>query len=665
VLFKGRNQSEQSLELISERALRNRIENGYIERLRKNGPGSPTLLTFDTLPPAWQRDLKEEFGEPGAIIKKDWFRKKYKQDTEAMLFYQAYRRSNGHSLSDEEVDRYTLNASVMKTVQAVYEARKSLRKAMKGKVTDVWGIVVNECNRFKEVVPHTLPEHPNGLRRKLRSYRKEGYKTFIHKNIENRNALKVDEHVIDLLNNLFSEAKRKPTATEIAGQYEGFLDGYVELINSETGEMYNPKGFPRLSKSTVQAYMARWENRASNETKRSGDRQKLMNKYKPYHSLEQPKYAGSIISIDDRQPPFEYVKGKRAWFYNGIDLGSEAFTVWVHGKSKDGIIMEFYRQLVRNYVQWGVNLPAELEAESSLNASFKNTFLKEGSMFEHVRIEANNARGKRIEAYFRPLRYQYEKQREGWLARPFAGSESNQIGPGKVPQLSFDTIIKNSLKDIETWNNTEHSKIKGKTRWEVFLETQNPNLKPVNWRSFLPYIGHKTRSSCHTGIIKLQNQEFLLGQDGKIAFSNDLVKLMTQVEGKELDIYWLDGNDGQVMKALVYLKDSSQFVCEAVAKPRYNRARIEQTADDARNRELMSMYVASVDGWIRERKNELEHITVIDNRPKTINNKFKMPGLHDEEPDEERAPEVLDEPEEEEVFNDIDTGFKRGLKDIF
>ncbi len=119
--------------------------------------------------------------------------------------------------------------------------------------------------------------------------------------------------------------------------------------------------------------------------------------YEPFHKLKQPEFAGSIISVDDRQPPFEYAAGKRMWFYCGADLGSKAFTCWVYGTSKEGIILEFYPQMVRNYTKWGLQLPYELECESSLNANYKTSLLQPGAMFQQVRIEANNARGKGIE----------------------------------------------------------------------------------------------------------------------------------------------------------------------------------------------------------------------------------------------------------------------------
>ena len=64
------------------------------------------------------------------------------------------------------------------------------------------------------------------------------------------------------------------------------------------------------------------------------------------------------------------------WFYLGVDLGSEAIVTWVYGTSKEGIILDFYRQMVRNYAMWGLPLPAEIECESNLNADYRDGFLE-------------------------------------------------------------------------------------------------------------------------------------------------------------------------------------------------------------------------------------------------------------------------------------------------
>lgn len=665
-LYEGRKMAKESLKLIGERGFRHRVKEEKIIRLRHPGTNSPALVVFESLPPDWQRILIEKFGDPPKQARQSLFSKYYVRDTSAYDYYlKKYKKPDGTYLDDDKIEEYTLNASVLNLLNKMRAMRKSFRKELRGGTADVWESLVNDCTAFKREVHHTLPEKPRPLYNKLSKYNKEGYISIIHKGICNKNRAKVDKYIEDFLNDMFAEQSDKPTAIEVARQYEGFLNGYVTVVNSETGELYEPKEFPKLSRSTIMNYLAEWRNQIATHTKRSGNRQILMQKFKPYHSLIQPEFANSIISIDDRQPPFEYAKSKRAWFYNAIDLGSEAFTTWVYGKSKEGIIIDFYRQMIRNYTAWGLNIPAEVECEMSLNSSFKDTFLKEGAMFQYVRIEANNARGKRIEAYYKPLRYELEKKREGWLARPFALSESNQPGKHKVPQIHYDDIIRGSLKDIETWNNMPHSKIKNMSRWEVFLATQNPDVQPTNWRAILPYLGYKTSTSCRAGIIKLQNSEFLLGENSLISYGDELIRLMDKVEGKYLDVYWLDGNDGKVLKAIVYLRGENKYICEAVAKPGYKKARIEQTPIDLANREAMTKYVSTVEGFQRRRTRGINPVTVIDERPVRLNNKFEIPELHTDRTINNK-PEALPEIDENEFeLNTVEIPYNKSLGDRF
>jgi hypothetical protein len=299
----------------------------------------------------------------------------------------------------------------------------------------------------------------------------------------------------------------------------------------------------------------------------------------------------------------------------------------------------------------------------SLNSQYQNTFLQNGAMFEFVRIEANNARGKRIEAHYRQLRYGLEKKREGWLARPFALSESNQAGRHEVKTLYYDDIIEGCLKDIETWNNMPHSKHTHLTRWEVFMQMQNPDLKPIDYKTFLFYLGRKTPTSCgFNGIIRFRSAEFLLGHDGVICVGDALINLMDKIAGKDIDIYWLDGNDGSILKALIYIGD--RLICEAIVKPTSNRARKEQTAEDLRNRELMSKYVATIESYAKHRKQSITPVITIEkSEPKK--KAFVMPGLR-------QAP-VIDEHAEVEILPELPDEFEyinepiepKRLKDTF
>lgn len=265
-------------------------------------------------------------------------------------------------------------------------------------------------------------------------------------------------------------------------------------------------------------------------------------------------------------------------------------------------------------------------------------------MFQDVRIEANNARGKKIERYFGELRYGIEKKREGWIARPFAKSESNQAGPTKKQIIPYDTLTEQCLEDLQTWNNMPHSKHPEMTRWEYFKKMQHKDLKPTNYRAFLPHLGFRTETSCNAGIINLQYNEFLIGDNGTIASGENLIRLMKKIEGQQIDIYWLDDNQGEIFKAYAYIGD--QYICEVMPKPRPNRARLERTPADEINMQLMSAYRLTIDGYQREQKNTLEPVAIINEKSKTLNNGFQLPG--------QRKAVAKSQPEKTEVFDDED-----------
>ncbi|MDO4763865.1 MAG: hypothetical protein Q4A00_05735, partial [Flavobacteriaceae bacterium] len=474
--------------------------------------------------------------------------------------------------------------------------------------------------------------------------------------------------MLSLLNDMFAGQSHKPTKTDVADKYNAFLDGEVELINDETGEIYDHtdrKKFKPLSESSIIAWLGKWENIIGTYARRSGNRQALMGQFIPHHSLDQVKEAGIMVSIDDRQPPFFYKKGERLWFYMGIDLGSEAWTTWVWGETKEGLILEFYRQMVRNYTEWGVNLPLELECESALNSRFKDTFLKNGAMFDRVRIEANNARGKKVERYFGKLRYEFEKDKEGWLGRPFARKESNQKGASEDVVLPKKEIIDNSLYDIEKWNNMEHRTHKGKSRWQVFLEMQSEKTKPTNWRAILPHLGFKTKTSCNAGIVRFRNKEYLLGLDNEICTGDDLIRLMKYVEGKSFEVFWLDDNDGETLKAMIYYDD--MMLCELLPKPTYSRAYHEMDDTGKVNRQIMSAYENTINTFMKIRKNEIDRLTVIDRRSKVLNNHFKIRGLESFVPREEpaRVIEIEEEITENQEFKPRKERLTKSLQDNF
>jgi hypothetical protein len=134
---------------------------------------------------------------------------------------------------------------------------------------------------------------------------------------------------------------------------------------------------------------------------------------------------------------------------------------------------------------------------------------------------------------------------------------------------------------------------------------------------------------------------------------------MERVEGRSVIIYWIDDHDGKVLKALVYI--SNLLICEAVAKPRFNRAPNEQTDDDRNAMAIMSAYRATVEAYGRRSKNAIEKVTIIDHTPKP-ERKFKMPGLKYYDPADIKSGGLLPEPVE---HDGPIQSFAKSLKDRF
>lgn len=640
--------------------------------LQRGGNGRTALYEFNAIPPIHRDTITAHFGKPNEIHNP--LQLFFTINGEVRQKLTTHPLEGGRFLLPEQVDRYTINASVLDALAALEADRIMSQKSRAGRVKNLWPSLTFDVINFNAYLQkkygqsHTLPKNERRLRETLAEYKEQGYSYLIDGRNNNKNAQVVSPKMLDLWQAIYAgQGSKKPNYTDVYTAYCAFLNGTKTIVNNETGEVYDNKDedYRSVHERTVMQYQSLWSRRIVAHGLRSGDRQVYMGIYKPSHRLVRPKYAGSIISIDDRQPPFEYAPGQRMWFYLGIDLGSECFTVAVWGDSKEGIIEDFYRQMLRNYTAWGLPLPLELECESSLNSSYANSFLANGAMFTHTRIEANNARGKRIERYFRDLRYGMEKEEDGWIARPFAKSEANQKGSGKVPTLSKEAIVQQSLAIIERWNNQLHSDQKthpGMTRWQVLMEKQNPNCTAINWPAILPHLGRKTRTSMKAGRITLQGMDRVVGMDGKVALGADLINIMTAIEGEEVDVYWMADDNGDVLKALVYDR-AGRMICELLDDLSYSRSISERTADDITRRATMSAYVATVEGFARRERKEVASVTILSNKP-VERGAFRMPGLRSYE--STASGKVIDETERQEPQKQEEQpSYQRSLADEF
>ncbi len=482
-----------------------------MKRLSYGGNCRRLLVDYDSLPKRYQEKI------PDPRLPEHPLDAYYKTDMQAVKYYNDYQYPDKSYLLPETIEELIINASVL-TALVKLESARVAERLIKGNTSSrgVIGTLYTDVHNFQSYllknhnIQHSLNSSLKRFKGQFKAFKTQSYYGIIKdpEGKSRRNGLKRDDATNQLLRNLLAGRTHKPTATEVANEYEAFLAGYIDIINKDTGEVYSSSNYKAISARTITMFLSTWDSKIGTDAKRMGsDRQPLVQQYIPSHGFEMPTMGGSMISIDDRQPPFHYNNNRdRMWWYIGIDLASEAIVAWAYGKSKKELILNFYKNMVANHNNWGFELPAEVECESSLNSSFTNTFLQDGAMFEHVTMFRNIARSKRIERFFRELRYDpnFEKSRIGWLARPHAKDESNQEGPNKITVIPYDTLVKQCFQDIIKWNNMPKKGTKI-SRFDYYKKTQNPDLVKTNYKSFIQHLGTKRETSCHAGLTSTVN----------------------------------------------------------------------------------------------------------------------------------------------------------------
>lgn len=655
-LLTDKGQREDSINVTTYSAYEKRVQRYPHLKLRTaRGEGNEVLLRFDALPREWQSALEARFGRPAAVANP--LEEHFELSGTYRMFFDTYDHPVTNArLTPEQVQKYTLEASMLSAIVKLKIERESQRKRLGGSTRGVYKSLISDAHAFQTVLSlrygtqHKLPKSERHFKDRVRAFMNEGPESCIDGRIGNANAQVVTPEMEQLWNDMYSGQKHKPYYLDVARDYRAFLSGERQVINTVTAEVYDrtSPAFVEVDDRSVIKYLAKWKSRVVTHSKRSGNRQRFMVQNIPHAKMLRPAFAGSIVSVDDRQPPFKYASGggNRMWAYMAQDLGSDAFTTWVFGESKEGIILEFYRQMVRNYAEWGLPMPDALECESSLNSSYRETFLAPGAMFRNVRIIANDARSKRIERTFGTLRYQHEKQQDGFIPRVTSQYEANQERPGKEVFVPKDDIIQMELQMIADWNNGLHpdqDRHPGMTRWDVFLDKQHPDLAPTNWSGMLPHIGHRTVTSMSLGRVKLQGKQRVVSLDGEsVALGADLIRVMEKLEGNQVQVYWLDGNDGQVLRALVQ-DMTGRTICELLDDLPYHRAVIEQTDRCRENIRLTAAYRETVDGYIRKTVKRLSGTMVIETKQPTVG-RFQIPGLKVNAPRETEAETLPDAP---------------------
>lgn len=593
------------------------VQRGHINVVRQGkGKGNTALIDYNSLPVALRDKVDRRLGTDAvhvATIKK-WFSEHYHRDRGAMEYYPKRLRELNLSLSLERIaqlaEEYTANASVLMAVKSLQADIRLLKRVMGGSKVVRWEQLASAISYYKQEVGHTLPQSAPRFRKALREFEEHGYESLISKKFGNQQTRKVDRDTLYLLLALDNDDTR-PYNSTVAERYNNFVEGLLTVYNPETGELYDPSKYKSLSETTVANYLSTPEAKAL-RGKVHDDYQTWRGKNQPFVLRKRPTMSLSKISLDDRD-----LKLKVNWREQGIseivslkiyiayDLASQAIIGYsFSGKKRHDIFIGCLRSTFRTLLANNLPCPYEAEVEQHLVSDFKESIMRPGALFpEPYFLAPGNSQAKGAEHMNRLFKYQTEKEYIPNTGRHYARLDANQTNEEKsfdehndrfkAKVWAYEDAVAFYEGLIYEYNHSPHSNTAywgGRTRWEVLMESVNPQLAAIDTHKLATLIGEHRSTSVRRGHIKANYRSFALSPEG--------VGKLKSRDGK-VDAYWWEQVEGEMGEVHIY--EGGRYIETAEEICRVNEAKAEQTDEDRHLLHQQLQRVKAYDAHIAER----------------------------------------------------------------
>ena len=611
------DQSECLAPVVSYANYKKLLIRGHINVVRQGkGKGNTALIDYNSLPVALRDKVDRRLGTDAvhvATIKK-WFSEHYHRDRGAMEYYPKRLRELNLSLSLERIaqlaEEYTANASVLMAVKSLQADIRLLKRVMGGSKVVRWEQLASAISYYKQEVGHTLPQSAPRFRKALREFDEHGYESLISKKFGNQQTRKVDRDTLYLLLALDNDDTR-PYNSTVAERYNNFVEGLLTVYNPETGELYDPSKYKSLSETTVANYLSTPEAKAL-RGKVHDDYQTWRGKNQPFVLRKRPTMSLSKISLDDRD-----LKLKVNWREQGIseivslkiyiayDLASQAIIGYsFSGKKRHDIFIGCLRSTFRTLLANNLPCPYEAEVEQHLVSDFKESIMRPGALFpEPYFLAPGNSQAKGAEHMNRLFKYQTEKEYIPNTGRHYARLDANQTNEEKsfdehndrfkAKVWAYEDAVAFYEGLIYEYNHSPHSNTAywgGRTRWEVLMESVNPQLAAIDTHKLATLIGEHRSTSVRRGHIKANYRSFALSPEG--------VGKLKSRDGK-VDAYWWEQVEGEMGEVHIY--EGGRYIETAEEICRVNEAKAEQTEADRHLLHQQLQRVKAYDAHIAER----------------------------------------------------------------
>lgn len=571
---------------------------------RMGGRGRTSLAAYDSIRADWRERIADELGDPREQSGDGGFVSMVQPDREAMSYYESILLADGRYLPADTQIRYANSAAILNALRTL-----ELQYIQSGRGgVGYLSIAVASMPILSEMYPNVLPESARRLKPRYEEYKAGGYETIMHGGYGNANARVVNDNVKRLILSI-SAMPQKPYDGTVLEIYREWMGGAYDLYDEKSGEIFDRADFTRngkmidISLSTVRRITGHRLDKAAVDSKLMTFHDFNSN-HRPHRHRNNKLMSGSMITMDDRDLPRMDKAGRRPKAYYAFDVGSEALIGWAYSRDKDAALYEScMRHMFQSLQSHNLAMPAEVQVENHL---VKEYFPHLRAMFTFVRVCApTNSQEKRAEQLIKLKKYGYEKKIHANVGRHYLRNSKNVLNTERLNdedverKWDYDELIADDIASIEAYNHDKLAKFGGRSRWEMFLENQNPQLKPFEPHTAAYWFGMSSKEA-----LQIYRNQYVTVVRGKYAIPSPAI--MEQLPQGKATAHWMPSGDGAVPS--VYLYHDGRYVCECKRIEGYRTAQAERTDADADLKLEQDKYVAQFDREVKTRSADLAKI---------------------------------------------------------
>ncbi|NDV45480.1 hypothetical protein D0T49_00235 [Paludibacter sp. 221] len=463
------------------------IERKQIQVVRRASRGTPALVAYDSLPDRFKAAIVEKMGgDPYKMAKQNILEGLIEHNTEASVFFEGYKLSDGRYLPIKTRREYYANAIVLDAIGVFIATQVVPRKAKGQKTGGAWKYISEAVQSLDRTqYPHTLPENSESLQRKYDKYKAESYTGLIHANFLKgiRNAASINDKVKE---SLVIELLADPR----------------NLDNEQVARLYNqiaePMGWRKITGATVANWRDRYEmeiyagrrgsvafsNKKAMQVKRSAPTSPLF-----YWTLDgwdvellYQKHNGKTITYHNR-PTVVVVLDPCCKYPIGYAVGTHETP-------------ELIKAALRNAAQHTARLFGSMYRAHQIQSdryAYNTLEPLYAAMGKHVTpARAKNAKAKVIEPYFGYINKTYCQTQPNWSGFGITS------GKDKQPNSEFLNKYKTHFPDfagvceqVELVIEMERQK-KRDEYLELWSKTAEADKIPLSYESYLYHFGEST-----------------------------------------------------------------------------------------------------------------------------------------------------------------------------